>query len=101
MVMSVTTERRNQIGFVRVIGEIDATGADAFLDAVIAAIQTSHAVDLDLRGVTFIDSAAARALRHAQRAAARRGCHLVVRRSRAVTRVVRLLDDLGLESVAG
>lgn len=92
--MRIFIEQRADVGVVRVTGEVDVATAPVLLDALRDAVARSHAVEADLRRVTFIDCAALRALREAERIAGQRGCDLAVRRSRVVQRLERLVDEL-------
>jgi anti-sigma B factor antagonist len=63
---------------VSVAGELDLATADEFSRAVLSGLATG-AVTVDLRGVTFMDSAGVRALNTALRESAERGRELRVR----------------------
>ncbi|GLW36039.1 STAS domain-containing protein [Actinoplanes regularis] len=49
---------------IRIRGEVDMANADAIGEQVRATTRPSDAVDLDLRGVTFLDSSGLRMLHH-------------------------------------
>lgn len=98
--MRVLTEQRGDIGLVRVSGEIDLASAPALQAALTHCVGASRAVEVDLRRVTFVDCTGLDILRRAERAADDAGCHFVVRRSAAVTRVERLAGEAAGARVA-
>lgn len=90
----IFTEQRADVGLVRVVGEIDLATSPLLLRTLVRMVEASHAVEVDLRRVTFIDVTGLRAVRQGERAAWGSGCHFVVRRSGVVQRLERLVDEL-------
>ena len=90
--MHLFSEQRADVGLVRVVGEVDVATAPELLAALLHTIGTSRAVEVDLRRVTFIDCVGLRAVWEAERRACDAGCHFVLRRSRVVQRLERLVD---------
>jgi len=77
------------------IGEIDLATIDAVREQLDAARATTNLVHLDLRGVTFIDSAGVRLVVEGARDLARQGGELVV--IRGGPEVTRLFELVGLD----
>jgi anti-anti-sigma factor len=53
---------RGSVGVLAVVGEIDMASADEFRDRLLAGLQRSGSLEVDLGGVTFIDSSGLAAL---------------------------------------
>ena len=92
--ITTSTERGRTIA--RVSGEIDAATCDSLSDALNEAIEGDGDVELDVSGVTFIDSSGLRALVIAQQQLGDHR-HFVVRG--ADPRFRRLLRITGLDEI--
>ena len=55
-------QARGTVGVLGVAGEIDMASADEFRDRLLECLQRSDSVEVDLGGVTFIDSSGLAAL---------------------------------------
>jgi anti-anti-sigma factor len=55
-------QARGPVGVLGVSGEIDMASADEFRDRLLECLQRSESVEVDLGGVTFIDSSGLAAL---------------------------------------
>lgn len=53
---------RGTVGVFRVVGEIDVASADEFGDRLLECLQRSDSLEVDLGGMTFIDSSGLGAL---------------------------------------
>ena len=53
---------RGSVGVLGVAGEIDMASADEFCDRLLACLQRSDSLEVDLGGLTFIDSSGLAAL---------------------------------------
>lgn len=92
--LDVDVEQREGGCRVRVAGELDAATANDLESALAEAAATGDLIEVDLGGVTFIDSSGLRALLVSQQSAADAGGALVIG---AMTPAVdRLLDLTGL-----
>ena len=94
MVITDTTSRLDP-GHTRVTlepqGEIDASSVDELAELVHSALCSgAHEIDVDLRGVSFMDTAALRVLEQARDVLTSSGGHLCLRN--AVPEVQRLLS---------
>ena len=94
--LDVTTTSQADRTIVRVRGEIDAATCDELADALASAIEGAQHVELDVSGVTFIDSSGLRTLVLAQQQLTE-SRQLVVKGPDATFR--RLLDITGLDEV--
>lgn len=81
---------------VAIAGELDLSNAHIMRVRLLAAVRDRHPVvlDLDLAGVTFIDSTAVHALQRIHTTAERSGCRMRVLRPQPA--VVRILEVLGV-----
>jgi anti-anti-sigma factor len=79
-------------GILRLRGEIDLSNADELTRAIAAAARNGHEVEVDLSGVTFIDSSGLHAIR---RAAASENCGPVVLVD-VPSKIVRIIEIVGL-----
>lgn len=82
---------------VRVRGDVDLVTADELRGVLDEALTTSSHLDIDLSGLTFIDSSGLSALVHAHRAARDAGGVAVLRDPPSMLR--RLLDITKLDSL--
>lgn len=80
-------------------GELDLVGRGSLTDLVAAQPIGGCALDLDARGLTFIDSSGCRALLEAEKSARERGATSVVVVISPSGPVARVLSLTGLESV--
>ena len=94
--LDITTTTEGGRTVARVAGEIDAATCDSLTDALSSAMETDGDVELDVSGVTFIDSSGLRALVLAQQQLSD-SRHLVVRGADA--RFRRLLHITGLDEI--
>ena len=83
----------------RLGGELDLAACDNLGPAVIAAAEQAPAVELDLGGVTFCDSAGLALVINASEIAAERGHRFQV--SRAWPRVLRLFEIADVQHLVG
>jgi anti-anti-sigma factor len=79
-------------GILRISGEIDLSNAEELVGAIQAAARDGQEVQLDLSGVTFIDSSGLHAIR---RAASSANCGPVVLID-VPSRIVRIIEIVGL-----
>jgi anti-sigma B factor antagonist len=93
---SVTSHRVGETVVVTPEGEIDLATADRLEAALAAAREQASTVVLDLRAVSFIDSAGLRLVIASSRAAAAGGAEFAVVRGPA--EVERVFDLVGLDS---
>ena len=56
------THVRGTVGVFRVVGEIDVASADEFGDRLLESLERSDSLEVDLGGMTFIDSSGLGAL---------------------------------------
>jgi anti-anti-sigma factor len=79
---------------VRVVGEFDLAGEEAFAVAVAEALSGTQTLTIDMRETSFVDSSGVRALFAAQRQANDAGVKMLLVESDAVDRVLKLLGIL-------
>jgi anti-anti-sigma factor len=79
---------------VRVRGEFDLAGEEAFSTAIDIALSGTQTITIDMRETTFMDSSAVRALFAAQKRANDAGVKMLLVESEAVDRVFTLLGIL-------
>lgn len=96
--MRLISEQRADVGLLRVTGEIDLATVPELRQTLVETIEACRAVELDLRQITFIDCVGLQAIREAEAIASESGCHLVLRRSRAIRRLESLVDGCGLRT---
>lgn len=80
-----------------VSGDVDIATVDEFLVAARTGMETAAAVELDLSGVTFIDSSGLGVLVRLRKEAAERGCTL--RLTNVPAKVSRILGLTGLTNL--
>jgi len=101
MSISVTTTRRDDVACVSCVGEVDVSNAAKLREALDAALtQASQAIEVDLSGVSYIDSTGIGVLVGAAHHASEAGASLsVLHPQKNVVRVLKLLgvmEDLGV-----
>jgi anti-anti-sigma factor len=94
--LSVAVDNRDDLAVVTVAGEVDLESCTE-LGVVLAGLQGAGAVDVDLSGVTYLDSTGLRSLLAARDAAAERGGRLRV--SAASNIVARLIEITGTTDI--
>ena len=95
--LEVRTEARGPIAVVWVLGEVDMVSGAAFAAALRTAVQDAeHAVEVDLRGVTYLGSEGVQTLVRSESLARGRGVALSVTPSPIVARCLEVsgLSDL-------
>jgi anti-anti-sigma factor len=87
---------RSRVRRMIVSGEVDMSSAPALLDAVVDLLSRSrpHRIEIDLRGVSFLDCAGVRTLLMCESAAGNAGCSLTL--TSPHPRVSRVLHTVGL-----
>ena len=90
---SVHAEVREGRAIVTAVGEVDRETSSRLASAIQHAAQTSHALELDLEGVTFMDSQGLRVLVEAKRGA---GVNISIVITEASPQVRQLLAATGL-----
>lgn len=76
--LDIDSHVRDEIGVVRVQGEVDLDTVEQLVEAVAAAMPPGGRVEIDLRDVGFIDSAGVAGLNRCRREAARVGTDVTV-----------------------
>jgi anti-anti-sigma factor len=92
--MRVLIEQRGDVGLLRAWGELDVATVPRLVEGVARVTEASSCVELDLRGLTFVDHVGLRAIERLRAASERNGCRVVVRRSPAALRIARLVDQV-------
>jgi anti-anti-sigma factor len=93
----VTTTAQDDVSVLAVSGELDIAGVEEFIARAAALLEDGRDVDLDLSGVTFIDSSGLGALVRVQKAAGSAGRRL--RLSDVPRSVARILELTGLSDL--
>lgn len=96
--LEIESHVRNDVGHVRVSGEVDLDTADRLVDAVTTSTPPGGTVEVDLREVSFIDSAGVAGLNRCRRQALRVDADVVVLCLDG-SAVAKLLDWTGLARV--
>ena len=100
--LTIHTREADGAALIRVEGELDSIGADAFVSASGRLLQEHRRVVVDLGGVHFIDSTGLRAILAVQRTAAREGNTVTTRRlSPEVERLLVITGNRGVLDVEG
>jgi anti-anti-sigma factor len=100
--LTIHTRELDGGALIRVEGELDSIGADAFVSASGRMLQEHRRVVVDLGGVRFIDSTGLRAVLAVQRTAARAGTTVTTRRlSPEVERLLEITGNRGALDVEG
>lgn len=88
---------RDGVCVLSVSGEIDMASADAFLHRLLDCLDRVDSLEIDLSGVTFMDSSGLSALLRMNKAAAATGKRAVLVKLSSIT--ARLLQVSGLDEV--
>jgi anti-sigma B factor antagonist len=99
--LQITTSVLDGVRHVAVTGEIDAQTASLFQRGVLAALDGAHGLELDLRGVTFCDSAGLASLVQISQTARRGAVHVGLLASSTIDDLFRLTGLSDLFAVAG
>jgi anti-sigma B factor antagonist len=90
---------RGTVGVLGVAGEIDMASADEFRDRLLACLERSDSLEVDMAGVTFIDSSGLAALVRLRTDAEIAGKDVALVRVSSST--ARLLELTGLQGLFG